>query len=349
MLKARYLVVALMLSAAVGCGSDSDDKKTGSEQTSETQVTVSISAAKGGEVKLGKASLTVPAGALAKDIEVTLEAKKPASTLPEQSTLKGMTYDFGPDGTTFEKPVTLEIPVEGQPAEGETAVVSWYDTATKTWQDLPTTVSGGRASAEVEHFTLFVIRFIGTAAGALDCSFDACSGEGLEGTWSIAGACIEQPNSANPFAEIPGCEDAVFDIGLDAEGEITFADGKYESAWKFVGNLAIDLTSACFAKVGQGQECGDFKPDSGVVCETVGDHCKCSGPAGEPDEKTGKGAYEVSGSSITLTDDESTEGPKTHAICVKGDTAKIQQVETELDDDTGEDVTTTTLLVLQRQ
>ena len=53
----------------------------------------------------------------------------PPSSLPDSKTLTGKLYDFGPDGTTFDPPATLSLPVETVPASGQTAVVSWLGRA----------------------------------------------------------------------------------------------------------------------------------------------------------------------------------------------------------------------------
>jgi hypothetical protein len=343
------MVFALVLgSAALGCSSDSDDKD-GSTQVTEDSVTVAISARDGGEVKLGAASLKIPAGALAEDLEVTLAAKKPASTLPEQGSLSGLSYDFGPDGTTFEKPVELMLPLTASPGEGEQAVISWYDETKREWQDLPATVSGDAISAEVSHFTLFVVRFKGVASGAFDCGFEACGSDGLEGTWTLAGACFDSGKNDNPFVDVPGCDDAVFDIGVDAEGEVTFDAGTYDYHWTLTGLVSIDLSATCLDAVGMGQACAAFKPDDGVSCVASGERCLCNGPAGEPDMKMGTGSYETSGTTITFTEDGDTDGPDTQEICVKGDQAKLFKSEATLDEDSGMEVTETTTMVLTRK
>lgn len=348
MLRMRHVVLALMLGGSVGCGGDSGDEKGGSAQASEGSVTVAISAAEGGEVKLGAARLSIPAGALAEDLEITLDAKQPASSLPERSSLKGLTYDFGPDGTTFEEPVELTLPVQGTPGDDQVAVISWYDEESKAWRDLITKVDGGAVTAEVEHFTLFVVRFKDVAAGAFDCSFSACGGQGIEGSWTMAGACIDVPDAESPFASVPGCEDSVFGVGVDAEGEVTFAGGTYEYSWTFNGLLNIDLSAACFEAVGQGSACEDFQPQSGVACALEGGRCRCSGPVGEPDVSSGTGTYEVSGNTISFLDADDDE-PDVQEICVRGNEAKLQQTSTEIDEETGEEETETVTLVLSRK
>jgi hypothetical protein len=347
MVQVRHLILALALGTSVGCSSDSD--KDPSSQTTEESVTVSITAADGGEVKLGKATLSIPAGALAEDLDVTLETKKPASSLPDQDTLKGMTYDFGPDGTTFEKPVELTLPLSATPGDGEKAVISWYDEASKSWKDLTATVDGSSISAEVEHFTLFIVRFKGVAAGSFDCGFEACGSEGLDGTWNLAGACFDTGKQDNPFADIPGCEDSVFDVGVDAEGEVTFDAGTFDYHWTFTGLLDLDVSAACADALSQGQGCEAFAPDDGVVCVTKGARCACSGPAGDPEEKMGTGMYETSGNTISFTEEGDTDGPDIQEICVKGDEAKLFESKMELDEDTGMQVEKKTTLVLTRK
>lgn len=355
MFHARYVVFALMLgaSATFGCSdSDSDDgKKDGTAQVSEDTVTVSISAKNGGEVKLGDAALKIPAGALSKDTDVTLEAKTPAKSLPDQDSLQGMTYDFGPDGTTFEKPVELTLPLDAEPGDDQVAVISWYDEESKTWKDLTATVKDGVVVAEVEHFTLFVVRFKGVESGAFDCGFEPCGADGLEGTWSMAGACIDTGEAQdNPFQEIPECKDSTFDVGVDAEGEVTFTADTFDYNWKFVGQVTLTLSEECTATVSP-TGCENFKFNEGVVCTTIGARCQCTGPAGDPEEQSGTGTYTVDGDEITFVndDEDDTDPPTAQKICVKGDQAKLQQTSTETDDDSGETVTQVTTLVLTRK
>jgi hypothetical protein len=353
MFKVRYVVFALALGGTFGCSSSDSKTKDETSQTAADSVTVSVSAADGGEVKLGNASLKIPGGALSEDLEVTLDRQEPAKSLPDQETLQGMTYDFGPNGTKFEKPVELTLPIAGTPSKDEIAVISWYDEASKTWKDLEATVKGGAITAEVMHFTLFVVRFKGVAVGAFDCGFEPCGSEGLPGTWKMDGACVDTGKQDNPFAEVAGCEDAVFDVGVDAEGEVTFTEDTFDYHWSFTGNLSLDLSSTCIAAVGQGKACEEFNlgDSANLSCTTAGDRCKCTGPAGDPMDSAGAGTYVAAGDDITFTKDgdDPSDPPDTQKICVKGDQLKIQQTETELDSDTGEMVTKSTLLVLARQ
>ena len=71
------------------------------DTTPTNTTSVAITAAAGGTVALGSATLTIPAGALAADTTITVASEAPAAGLPDASTLAGLTYDFGPDGTTF--------------------------------------------------------------------------------------------------------------------------------------------------------------------------------------------------------------------------------------------------------
>jgi hypothetical protein len=193
---------------------------------------------------------------------------------------------------------------------------------------------------------MFVVRFKGVASGAFDCGFTPCGADGIEGSWKMAGACVDTGDDKNPFAGISGCEDATFDVGVDAEGEVTFAGGKYDYHWTFTGNVNLDLGQACINVINQGKPCEEYQLDDGVVCATEGARCKCAGPAGDPDESMGSGTYSVSGDELTLDDGEE---PETQKVCVKGDVLKVQGTSTDTDTDTGEVTTQTTVSVLNRK
>lgn len=135
-----------------GGGSNGGAPTTGSEMT--------VEAAAGGEVVAGDVRLVVPAGSLAENVTVTVESMPPASTLPDVDTVRGLVYVLGPTGTAFDPPATLTLPVDDTPSAGEEVVMSWLDTAANAWVDLDTAIDGDGASAPVEHFSDFAIRFI---------------------------------------------------------------------------------------------------------------------------------------------------------------------------------------------
>jgi len=297
----------------------------------------------GGTIMFGGATLTIPDGALSVVTQITVTVAPADGALPDGATLRGMTFDFGPDGTEFRQPATLTLPVVGTPAAGEVAVVSWFDERAGAWVDLASQVSGGEVTAEVAHFTLFVVRFVG--APSFDCAFTPCGGAGLEGTWEIAGFCIDR-GVDNPFAAIAACADAVFEVEAVASGEATFAaDGTFTSAIDFGSAITLELSGACVAALGMTCEAlgPQFSGEGGeVICATSGGDCSCSG-AGPSETDSTTGTWSVDGDTITTT---AADGePHTQEICVSGDVARIQ--DTDVDEEDGS--TRTTTLVLSRK
>jgi hypothetical protein len=81
---------------------------------------------------------------------------------PAGKILIGIPFDFGPDGATFEPPVTITLNYDLTTLpEGTTAddlVIVYYDTATGTWTELTDIVIDpvtGTISGQASHFTLF--------------------------------------------------------------------------------------------------------------------------------------------------------------------------------------------------
>ena len=87
----------------------------------------------------------------------------PAPPPPEDRSIIGLAYDFGPDGATFDPSITLtrsydpnDIP-EG--VAEEDLVLAWYDEAADKWVELDCAVDteNNTITASIEHFTTFAI------------------------------------------------------------------------------------------------------------------------------------------------------------------------------------------------
>src|SRR3989304_6388074 len=93
-----FLTIVMLLS---GCGSGGG----GAGQPPSQNETKGIGAG-GGVAKSSdeKASVTIPAGALSNDTEITVESvsNQPVGNI-------GSAYEFGTDGTTFSSPVTISL------------------------------------------------------------------------------------------------------------------------------------------------------------------------------------------------------------------------------------------------
>jgi hypothetical protein len=147
----------------VACSSDSSSSSSSSSSGTPASGGKHIVAAAGGTVSdpSGTATLTIPAGALDKDTDITLKV------LASASGVLGSIYDFGPDGTTFKTPATLAIKADATlaPAGGTLAVA--MGTNGNFVALTGSTFQGGVASAPVPHFTGFgVVAVAGTGTDA---------------------------------------------------------------------------------------------------------------------------------------------------------------------------------------
>jgi hypothetical protein len=335
----RFLPLAFALALGIpACSSDSgDDDASPSNQVGEQPGTtsVAITAADGGEVELGAAKLSIPGGALADDATVTVESTKPASDLPDAGSLQGLVYDFGPTGTEFAKPVALTLPLPKAPGAGKEAVIAYLNEDTHSWEDLTTTTgSGGKLSADITHFSSYVVRIRNTNVdmgnGPVDCSFTACGGD-PEGTWQIANACISGDSADSPFGD--KCAEGTFDVDVKADGTLTVANGRYTWNLTVQGDLTLNVPASCVDALsgGTATSCDDFAGDSGeTTCTgTLAAGCACT-QKGEPDTNASTGTIEVNGTQIVGTEDGETPGEPSD-FCVKGNSLKLMIHETEDD------------------
>ncbi len=124
----------------------------------------------------GTLTLTIGFGTIALDKDdnplISLKAEVDTSPPPppENTSIIGLAYDFGPDGATFDPPITLtrsydpnDIP-EG--VAEEDLVLAWYDEAADRWVELDCIVdtSNNTITAPIEHFTTFAIIGMATSA-----------------------------------------------------------------------------------------------------------------------------------------------------------------------------------------
>lgn len=327
-MKLGFLGLLAVLALVPACSSK-DDSTPATEQGKEEQTSVEVSAAEGGEVTIGKASLEIPGGALAEDTTITVATTNPTSGLPDASTLKGLLYDFGPDGTAFSAPAALTLPSVGTVGEGKEAVIAWLDEETDTWQDLPTTVAkDGSLQAEISHFTTFVVRLRGVETPAGECGFTKCGGD-IVGTWTLSGVCATIPDGTGPV----DCPDATVDVNLGATGSITFnADGTYDKNFVTTNTITIGLPNACLKMIGQGtapgacSDIGDGEADEdGTIMTCTGepaDECTCVETHPEETD-VATGAWEATGGDISLVDDGDTADGDTQEFCVTGDELRV--------------------------
>jgi hypothetical protein len=339
----------LALGGTFACSSSGDDDGAGNQLAAEQPGSASaeISAADGGEVKLGAAALAIPGGALDADTTVTVASTKPSSDLPEASSVQGLVYDFGPTGTTFNTPVALTLPLPSAPGSGKEAVISYLDEATNSWSDLTTSVAGGSVSAEIEHFSKYVVRVrvvnVDTSGGDVDCSFTACGGD-PSGVWHVADACLNVDGGDGPFGD--KCPDGTVDADITASGTLTIADGRYTWDLTLSGNALLEVPADCVGPLSgnAATSCSDFDDsDAGLTCTgSITTSCSCNKPL-DPKTENSSGTLEVKGSQAIGTPDDDPTSANASDFCVQGNTLKIMQHDVN-DDGSTQD----TLLVFTR-
>ncbi|HWP08110.1 MAG TPA: hypothetical protein VNN72_20345 [Polyangiaceae bacterium] len=336
----RILPLTLILAFGIPACSSSDsgdDDSSGNQTGSETPGSTSaeITAADGGDVVLGKATLSIPGGALAEDTTVTVESSKPSSSLPDASSLAGLVYDLGPTGTEFSEPVALTLPLPAAPGAGKEAVIAYLNEDTNAWEDLTTTVGKDGASADISHFSRYVIRIRNTnveqPGGEVECSFTACGGDPT-GTWQIATACLSgDTGSDDPFGG--KCDAGTVDVDVAADGTLVIEDGRYTWDLTVQGNVTFNIPASCVDPLGGGQatSCDDFAGDSGETTCTgsLDKGCACT-QMGDQDTQTSTGTLEIKGNQFIGTEDGEEPGEPSD-YCVKGNSLKIMIHESDDD------------------
>lgn len=329
----KILGLALLLACvAPACGNDdTGDTETNDPSGPSTESTsVDISAAEGGEVTLGEATLEIPGGALAEDTTITLETAEPSGSLPDASTLEGLVYDFGPDGTEFLTSATLSLPSVGNVPDDKVAVISWLDEAAGEWVDLATTTaSDGSLVAEITHFTRFVVRLNGVITD--DCSYSACGGN-IAGTWSVTGVCASVPDDADPW--MGKCPEGEVDVSLTLSGSITFGDdGTYQKNFTSRGTVTFMVPSSCIPElhgsaVASCSELDSADGEKTTVCSGNADvSCTCVQTDDAEKVDTDGGTYTTDGDTLSMTGEVDAE-TDTMSYCINADEteARVQQV-----------------------
>lgn len=104
--------------------------------------------AEGGTISLDGVTLTVPAGAVAAPVEITITST--SDPAPAGYDAYSPVYRFEPTGTTFLKPVTVALPFTG---DERLARLFWSRQGTTGYERVGGVASGGLVSAAVTHFS----------------------------------------------------------------------------------------------------------------------------------------------------------------------------------------------------
>ena len=153
----------------------------------------------GGTVSASAVTLTIPAAALSADTNVTVET----TTAPVGYALASAAYQFGPAGTTFAKPVMVEIPLTA-PTPG--AHLFWSNSS-GGFDDLGGTATNMTLVGMVTHFSVGFAAVPTADGGSPDAG--ASGGDGGPSTDAVG----------------PANDAAAADVGVDAVSDVVFVDG----------------------------------------------------------------------------------------------------------------------------
>jgi hypothetical protein len=94
------------------------------------------------------ATVTIPKGALTKQVEITISASEAGS--PDGYVALSRVFKCEPSGTDFAQPVTMKMPFtdDGQPSS-----MFWSSGADPAFKDLGGAAAGGTMTATVLHFS----------------------------------------------------------------------------------------------------------------------------------------------------------------------------------------------------
>jgi hypothetical protein len=330
------LLVLVTASTAVIVACSSDESTTpAATNPSSTTTTVHVSAAAGGTVAdpSGKTTLTIPAGALAADTDITLSLKPAAN---------GAVVDiseFGPDGLTFLKPVTLAIKADAAlaPQGKSLSVATLEGGAFKAVTG--STYAAGVATASISHFSSYsivVIDGIAVLQPPASCTaalagFKACGGDPT-GTWTFADFCVpaQDIGSVQNCPEVTAAVDYTINRDVVIDGTtITSTAGTQKVVF------TINYPLVCFTRDGDGgtydagiNDCATVQskfykdPANPGVCTDNGSGvCKCV-QSQEKAATASTDTYVTNGTTITTTKTDGTMS--TSDYCVNGNLLTVQ-------------------------
>jgi hypothetical protein len=317
-------LVAVAAPLAVGCGSSKDGSASsgsgGSAPAPQTH-TQMINAKMGGTVSFEGASITIPAGALSADTNITVAVTDKAGQ-PNEANIGASIFELGPNGTTFAMPVALAIPMSTAVPTGKKAVVAFLQNG--AWVPLAdSTVSGSTVTAHTTHFTPYTVVFVdGMQTGGLcGSAFTACGGD-LTGSWSINIGCA---NITPADAPVPNCQGSMISVTVDPTGIITFDPTAGTYAIKGF-DATITYAGSFPASCAPGSNCSMEMVKNATVTAN-GSSCTLSGtsdinnPPGPMDEM---GTLMVNGSQFTTQKAGSSSPGGANSYCVMGNTLYVQ-------------------------
>ena len=295
-------------------------------------VWMDVLAAQGGSLVTadGAAKVDIPAGALKADTKVTIQ-EMATTGLPGIADLGSKPFQIGPDGTQFDKTVTLTLSLNGAVPTGKQAVLAWLDG--DKWEPVAGSIGSGDAvTGGLSHFSIYVARFVDAVVVPADyCAgvdFTACGGDPT-GQWDVVDLCLAAPLDApaldNPFASTPACtgEGVAFLATLEYNGSLKLAaDKTFEANLGHAQYTLGKFADACLeARLAQAPEGTPFMTDveicaslssplAGVFgqgCTYATGWCTCANETNVTPPEPGAGTWAVDGTHLVVTVDSSAQ------------------------------------------
>ncbi|KAI8515166.1 positive regulation of extrinsic apoptotic signaling pathway via death domain receptors protein [Branchiostoma belcheri] len=115
----------------------------------------------GGNLKTAHCTVSVPRGAVTMETDITCQVINPNDvTLPlkDGEMLVSDVIELGPHGTTFRKPVTVQMQYNSKSPSGAMEAAVWVTGDRSQWTELKTTEeSEDKLSVSVDHFSIFAV------------------------------------------------------------------------------------------------------------------------------------------------------------------------------------------------
>jgi hypothetical protein len=320
----------------VACSSDDTTPTPApTNPTPGATTTVRVTAAAGGSVAdpSGKTKLDIPPGALAADTDITL------AILPRSGAAVVDISEFGPDGLTFLKPVTLTITADATLAPEGKALSVAVNEGADFKAITGSTFANGVATASIMHFSRYTVVLVdgkivvNPPATCVDArsTFTACGGDPT-GSWTFAEFCVDATVKTSGDGGAGNvCPENSVDIDYNLARDVTFdATTLKIGAGKTTLTAKYNYFLACFTRLPDGGMSGGATPTcaeiqkreytdkskAGSCADKTGGYCVCT-ETGETTAAEEIQTYTVSGTTLTTTKGDGSSSVS--QFCVKGD------------------------------
>ena len=194
LLLSSALVLSGACSSSSGNGSGGNGSGSGSGGGTRNSLTQSFGPSGGNLLGPSGFTLTVPAGALASSVNVTVSGLGSSSypsnmpTIPSAWTLQSLVYEFQPSGQTFAKPVSIGLPYSG--ASG--AFVGTAEPSGSWSTASGASFGSSLATLSTSHFSFYGVFTTGGSFGSGGGQGDGGAAQPCaDGCTNSAGSCVD--------------------------------------------------------------------------------------------------------------------------------------------------------------